>query len=132
MLVGSYKTYSGSVFCDRRYRHEIDEFKISGCHPFRSDFDMSKYERCLKYQNCIPCPEHGECIDGKLTCDMGYVRKGDVCVINENLHIAAIGFLKVIYLLLSLNYRISKKPFNIKMVYINVVYQRKSVCHMLT
>lgn len=31
---------------------------------------------------CTPCPEHGSCINGELTCQNGFLRQNDLCVEN--------------------------------------------------
>lgn len=36
-------------------------------------------------EGCIPCPEHGICENGMLTCELPYVRQGNLCVKDEQI-----------------------------------------------
>ena len=36
----------------------------------------------LNLEDCTPCPENGNCIQGELICENGYLRQGDTCVEN--------------------------------------------------
>ena len=35
------------------------------------------------FKKCIPCPIHGFCQNGELTCNSGYKRSGNLCIIDE-------------------------------------------------
>lgn len=37
------------------------------------------------YDNCVLCPPHGICRDGKLYCETGYVPSGSVCVEDKDI-----------------------------------------------
>ena len=55
-----------------------DKYKIDNA-LYCSDLHKEHYlikEWCPKYKKCSLCPSHGICSDGKLTCQIGYVREG--------------------------------------------------------
>jgi len=47
----------------------------------------------LALPDCTPCPPHGYCTQGLLTCDKGYIRDRDTCVENKQLDVEAIQML---------------------------------------
>ncbi len=77
---------SGPKYCPNSLslmdKNKIDQCK--NCEDFRSNQNL--YEYCVNYKNCIECPSHGICQDGKFTsCESGFVKEGGRCVENAEI-----------------------------------------------
>ncbi|OHS96470.1 hypothetical protein TRFO_37362 [Tritrichomonas foetus] len=51
---------------------------------------MSRVVYCsddIRLRKCVECPEHGTCLGGELKCDDGYIKSGNLCIIDEKHHL---------------------------------------------
>jgi hypothetical protein len=45
--------------------------------------EAKEYMKCIKFKDCISCPDNGICdLTGHLTCNMGYIKQNGKCVEN--------------------------------------------------
>eukprot|EP00347_Sterkiella_histriomuscorum_P007620 403348215 len=77
----------GPTYCpngfDQNIKRRIDS--VSSCEYFNED--PSTYQLCRSYKNCIDCPTHGICQEGKfIACSPGYLKEGNRCVENYEIN----------------------------------------------